>query len=64
MKNKELAIFQYVERYGIVDYKVEGNKIIYYQTHAVDCFGRVKKYKYVHNIRTGETEVKELYLRK
>ena len=64
MKNKELAILQYVERYGIIDYKVKGNKITYYQTHAVDCFGHSKKYKYVHNIKTGETEVKELYLRK
>lgn len=64
LKNKSQLILEYIEKYGIIDYKIKGNTITYYQYHAIDCFGNKKKYKYTHNIRTNETIAKELYSRK
>ena len=53
----EFKALRYAEKYGIVDYKVEENKMIYYETHYDNGFNNEPiKYKYVVNLDTMKSE--------
>ena len=53
----EFKALRYAEKYGIVDYKVEDNKMIYYETHYDDGFNNKPiKYKYIINLDTMKSE--------
>ena len=53
MTNKEELVINYVERYGIIEYKVKGNVITYYET-----FYGEGKYKVEYNVKTKEEKRK------
>lgn len=57
MENKAI---EYVEKYGIIDYTIKGNKLIYYVDH-LDRVGQKipTTYKAVVNLKTmSETRIK------
>lgn len=59
--NKQKAI-SFCEKYGIIDYKVQGNTLVYYRNDAV-AQGVYRTYKHTVNLNTmGETvmELKKL----
>ena len=49
----------FCEKYGIVDYKVNGNKLIYYCNNAI-AIGVYRTYKHIVNLDTMKESVEEL----
>ena len=64
-KDYEHLATLFVERYGIIDYKVKGNSMVYYEwdTIQVEPLKRVK-YKHIVNLDTMEETSQQLYNRK
>lgn len=51
---KERLVLEYVEKYGIIDYKVEGAWLIYYANYPAYISEPRKTYKVMVRISTGE----------
>ena len=49
----------FCETYGIIEYQIKGNELIYYRNSAI-AQGVYKTYKHVVNLDTMEESVKEL----
>ena len=56
----ESAAVFYAEKWGILSYKVKGNKMIFNQNYKEDCFGRCATYQRIFNLDTKVTETKKL----
>lgn len=56
--NEQKAI-SFCEKYGIIDYKIQGNLLIYYRNNAV-AQGIYRTYKHTVNLDTMQESVKEL----
>lgn len=57
LSDYEFKALRYAEKYGIVDYKVENNKMIYYETHYDNGFNEKPiKYQYIVNLDTMKEE--------
>lgn len=53
----EFRALRYAEKYGIIDYKIEDNKMIFYEFHKDSVYDKKPtKYKYVVNLDTMEGE--------
>ncbi len=53
----EFKALRFAEKYGIADYKVDGNTMIYYETHNDNGFNNKPiKYEYKVNLDTMESE--------
>ena len=64
MADYENKALQFAETYGIIDYKVKGNKMIFYQTFYTDCTLIKKvKYKVIVDLKTMVETRKALYQR-
>ena len=53
----------FCEKYGIIDYKVKGNQLIYYRNNAI-AIGVYRTYKHMVDLDTMKetvTELKRLY---
>lgn len=62
MADYENKALQFAETYGIIDYKVKGNKMIFYQTFHTDCTLTKKvKYKVIVDLKTMVETRKALY---
>ena len=49
----------FCEKYGIIDYKVKSNQLIYYRNCAI-AQGIYRTYKHIVNLDTMQESVKEL----
>lgn len=56
----ESAAVFYAEKWGILSYKVKGNKMIFNQNYKEDCFGHCATYQRIFNLDTKVTETKKL----
>lgn len=54
----EFRALRYAETYGIINYQVEGNKMIYSELHAI-AVGDYHNYIYTVDLDTFETEVQK-----
>ena len=55
-KRKELIALQYAERHGILDYKVKGNRMIYYANYPSYLSEPRKTYKVTVRLNTMKEE--------
>ncbi len=62
MADYENKALQFAETYGIIDYKVKGNKMIFYEIfHTDSSLTKKIKYKIVIDLRTMTETRKALY---
>ena len=60
--NYENKALQFAEKHGIIDYKVKGNKMIFYEIfHTDSTLTKKIKYKVVIDLRTMTETRKALY---
>ena len=55
-KRKELIALQYAEEYGILDYKVKGNRMIYYANYPAYISEPRRTYKVTVRLNTLKEE--------
>ena len=55
-KRKEQIALQYAERYGILDYKVKGNRMIYYANYPAYLSESRRTYKVTVRLNTMKEE--------
>ena len=59
-KTKEQKALEYAERYGILDYKVKGNRMIYYANYPAYLSEPKKTYKVTVRLNTMKEDRQKL----
>lgn len=57
---EEQIVLQYVERYGIVDYRVRNGKLIYNVSFRAYLNNPRVTYQHIYDLKTGKEEVIQL----
>lgn len=60
MKNYEVLASKYAEEYGIIEYKVDGNKMIYYANYPEYMSEKRRSYKVAVNLDEMKEESRVL----
>lgn len=63
MKNYEILASKYAEEYGIIEYKVDKNKMIYYANYPEHIGEKRRSYKVTVNLDEIKEESRELLKR-